>query len=350
MSITIKASITPAFGRHETFTPRYTWLKRGFEAIRQDPGLFARDDAHFVLGVGKNMSRSIRYWLQAMRVVEEVPSPNRRMPNAVPTLFGQALLDTEHGLDPYLESPGAWWLLHWMALSPGGLIPVWWSAFHTFSAVQFTTDGLLDHISAQISASGWGEPHPRTVRRDVLALIRCYAGGSGSRRADKVDDLIDAPFVPLGLLHSAAEHGWRFGIGPKPGLPPAIAAFACIDFLSRTGHTSRQQLIATLASETGGPGRAFKLTERDMSGLLHRAAAEHPSLIAVSTTAGSEALVALGTDSLALVAAQIAAEHFRRLGSTVAPPAAPFLPWSAETEERLSAQLPTTRERELLLT
>lgn len=354
MSVAVKGSLVPAFGRHETFTPRYAWFKRGYDAIVDDPEVFSRDDVHIKLGVGKNMAKSIRYWLQAMRIAEELPIEGSRKSMLVPTRFGEALFDTDpnssrgedhggFGFDPFLEAPTSWWLLHWMALSPGGMLPVWWTAFHTFGAVRFTTDTLLDHVSAQVTTSSWGSPNEKTVRKDILAMLRCYGGASGSRRADKIDDLIDAPFVALGLLH-ATDDGWRFALGPKAGLTPAMAAFACLDYLSRIGHTARTELVGSLATDQGGPGRAFKLSERDLGELLSAAAAESDGLIEMSTSAGAEVLAVPGTDALGLVAARLLHRHYWTLTGQARPtPSGPYLPWSTSTEDELAATLADTR-------
>lgn len=356
MAIGIKDGIDGAFGRHETFTIRYGWLKRGFDHAIADPELFYADDAHHRLGVGKNMAKSIRFWLSATRLMGEVPDPeNGRRTLMRPTLFGLALLTgiptvpddrldayetglaavaPDHvgtaGFDPYLEDLGSWWLIHWMMLSPGGRLPVWWSAFHTFTPVAFTTGTLLEHVSAQIeSTSAWTDPKPptsATVKKDVLALLRAYAGTSGSRKADKVDDVVDAPMVPLTLVRRAGD-GFRFAVGPKPGLAPAVAAFACLDFLERTGATARTALVSTLATEVGGPGRAFKLAERDLSELLSKAAADHPDLLAVSATAGSESLNVESEAGLLDIATLLLSRHYLALGAD--PGAVGFAPTAA---------------------
>ncbi|GGI09353.1 DUF4007 family protein [Egicoccus halophilus] len=342
MSVAIKQSLHATFGRHETFTPRYSWLKRGYDAVadpdyltdlraRDGEYIFNDDDAHHRLGVGKNQARSIRFWLQAFRLIEEQKVPGRRAPAGEPTILGQSLLDTVSGLDPWLEDTGTWWLLHWMALSPGGYLPVWWTAFHTFPAVEFTIEQLLEHVQAQVeTTSTWNQPKPAhrgTVKKDVLALLRAYAGTSGSRRRDALDDDLDAPLVPLTLIRETDEIGrFRFGVGPKPGLPAAVAAFACLDFLSRTGNTARQVLVATLASEQGGPGRALKLTERDLADLLAQAAEEAPGLIGMVNTGGSEALAVIGDESFGLVAARVLHAHYRRLGASSPEPETPYLP------------------------
>lgn len=346
MSVAIKQSLHAAFGRHETFTPRYAWLKRGYDAVadpnyvtnvaaRNGEYIFNNDDAHHELGVGKNQARSMRFWLQAFRIIEEYRLEGQRAAAAEPTIFGEALLQ-DGGLDPYLEDAGSWWLLHWMALSPGGHLPVWWAAFHTFQAVEFSVEQLTEHVQAQVDAtSGWHQPrspNPSTVKKDVLALLRMYAGTSGSRRRDTLDDDLDAPFVPLTLLRETDEVGrFRFGVGPKPGLPAAVAAFACLDFLSRTGNTARQVLVATLASEQGGPGRAFKLTERDLAEQLANAAQHHPDLLAVTSTGGSEALGVLSDKPFGMLAAEILYAHYTALGADCEPPGTPYLPASQLT-------------------
>ena len=51
--------IKPSFSGHETFPFRYTWLKKGVDAVRDDPSVFTSDRATITLGVGKNMVRSI---------------------------------------------------------------------------------------------------------------------------------------------------------------------------------------------------------------------------------------------------------------------------------------------------
>ena len=60
------------FARHETFCPRYGWLKKGFDAVSQDPKVFDQPDAIETLGVGKNMIRAIRYWCMAFKIIEPI--------------------------------------------------------------------------------------------------------------------------------------------------------------------------------------------------------------------------------------------------------------------------------------
>ncbi len=63
--------VNPVWARHETFHPRFGWLKKGFDWAEKDSGIFVQPDAPVRLGVGKNMVRSIRYWCKTFKVLEE---------------------------------------------------------------------------------------------------------------------------------------------------------------------------------------------------------------------------------------------------------------------------------------
>jgi hypothetical protein len=107
------SAVQHSFSGHETFPFRYPWLKKGFDAVREDPFVFLRDHAIITLGVGKNMVRSIRHWCLTAGVLAE----SRHGGGALqPTELGTLLLADE-GLDPYLEDPATLWILHWQITS-----------------------------------------------------------------------------------------------------------------------------------------------------------------------------------------------------------------------------------------
>jgi len=88
-----------AFGRHETFALRYGWITKGMQALVGSYSVFDAEDATVQLGVGKNMVASIRYWLQAARLIE------RTREGWDFTEVGTYLFDDE-GEDRYLEDEG----------------------------------------------------------------------------------------------------------------------------------------------------------------------------------------------------------------------------------------------------
>ncbi len=103
-----------SFSGHETFPFRYPWLTKGVQAAAERPGLFTEDEAGVVLGVGKNMVKSIRHWCAVLRLI--APVSGDRTGRVRVTDLGRALFGPE-GFYPYLEDPTTLWLLHWLLVS-----------------------------------------------------------------------------------------------------------------------------------------------------------------------------------------------------------------------------------------
>src|SRR3989344_1181572 len=94
--------------RHETFHFRDGWLLKGLNAIRSDPIALSSPDIHHELGVGKNMAASIRYWVQAVGLAEQVgPRVSGRSP-----LSWTPLAEFVVSRDQFLEDIATLWLLH----------------------------------------------------------------------------------------------------------------------------------------------------------------------------------------------------------------------------------------------
>lgn len=94
------------FGGHETFAIREGWLHKGLHLLQKDPALILNEYASDELGVGKNMAKSIRYWLRVTGLSEEKGPSKQKTP--VLTDFGRLVLEK----DPYFNLPGTWWALH----------------------------------------------------------------------------------------------------------------------------------------------------------------------------------------------------------------------------------------------
>src|SRR5688500_13605213 len=101
----------PIFSGHESFPLRFTWLTKAVrhcEAVRERD-LFSRPDGMVILGVGKNMVRSMRSWAIATGMLE-ADGETGRVKRLRPTRLG-TLLFGANGLDPFMEDPGTIWLL-----------------------------------------------------------------------------------------------------------------------------------------------------------------------------------------------------------------------------------------------
>lgn len=275
----LATSAVSSFARHETFHPRFGWLRKAVTESAKAGDVFTDAEATVKLGVGKNMVNAIRYWGLAFKILEQDANQKRpRLSLTVPSAFGLRLLGDD-GWDPYLEDPASLWLLHWKLLSKPCQAPVWWVAFNDFTAIQFSESQLSGHVMQLAAAAGWPAVVEASVKKDVDCLLRTYTVRRHGRQS--LGDILDCPFRELGLIEAAVgEEGrsWRFVVGEKPGLPDEIVAYAALDFAAVFGGGARSVSIARLAHDPGSPGAAFRLTETALFDALSHVASSNASL------------------------------------------------------------------------
>ena len=260
-----------AFSRHETFHPRFGWIKKGFDRTCQDRNVFLKDDATTTLGVGKNMVRSVRYWCTAFKVLEEVQEKGGRTREIRPTAFGIKLL-ADDGWDPYLEDPCSLWLLHWYLLKPSCMATTWYFTFACFQRVDFSFESLFltlkDYVQRQFPKSNVADS---SLQKDISCLTHMYA--SLKTRDNVIEDMIDSPFATLGLIQpeSDGKH-FSFHVGYKSTLSPEIIVATCLEFAHSVGKGERTISLSRLMYEEGSPGNLFKLTESVLCNAIEQVA------------------------------------------------------------------------------
>lgn len=68
------------FRAHDTFFIRKGWLSKGMRCVAKKPDVFIAHDENpmDVLGIGANMVKALRYWLQTIGLTEE-PNKGKRI-------------------------------------------------------------------------------------------------------------------------------------------------------------------------------------------------------------------------------------------------------------------------------
>lgn len=290
------------FAAHETFAPRFGWLRKAFTAVEEGghgpDGAFSEAflaaDAPVQLGVGKNMVNAIRYWAQVFEVTEERRlAGNSRAMFARPTDQAQWLFSSRAGVDPWLEQPGSLWLLHWWLLRPECMAPTWWVAFYR-CPLRFHEDDLVRLVESEIETAGWTSVSRASIAKDVDCLTKMYAprrtkpGSPGS-----VEDMLDSPFRELGILEPVPGElkRWHFVGYPRVPVPDQVVTYACLDYLLR--HDTSEMSTARLAQEQGGVGRALRLTEPALVNSLEQAC-QGVSEMSVTDSIGQRTLTVQG--------------------------------------------------------
>lgn len=96
----------PVFSGHETFPLRYGWLKKVYDAataVEEKKGNISKDlfnniEAISILGVGKNMVSSMRYWALYTGILAVNEDKNLYVTDYAKKIFADI------GFDPWLEN------------------------------------------------------------------------------------------------------------------------------------------------------------------------------------------------------------------------------------------------------
>ena len=264
----------PMFARHETFHPRYLWLKKAYDGVSEDPLAFRSKDAIVRFGVGKNMVNAIKFWSIAFKITKDTKQ------GLVTTLFGEKIFG-KGGLDPYLERAETLWVLHWRLLAKPCSVPVWWIVLNEITGAVVDPGHILDAVQARVRNNPqWKSISEGSVKRDMDVFSHMY-----TTKKDRlgIEEYLDCPFRGMSLVKYTDNKSLRFTFGQKTGLTPQVVAFACVDFACRIGAANSISL-ARLAVEPGGVGNTFKLNERDIVKCLEEACVgkEHISLVNVN--------------------------------------------------------------------
>lgn len=255
------------FSGHETFTFRYSWLKKGVDAVSEDPDAFNREDALVKLGVGKNMVRSIRHWCLTTGLLTEERTGGRR--TLAVSWLGDYLFG-KCGTDPYLEDPATLWLLHWQIATNYRRATTWYWVFSHWHQPEFRKEWLVQRLMEIAEVQGWQRISSSSIARDVDCFVRTYVPARATRTLP-LEDTLDCPLVELGLIQELPDRKtYKLIRGDKPSLSDIIFAYAVLDYWQRTSPKATSVSFEDLAHGAGSPGRTFLLDENSLVERLER--------------------------------------------------------------------------------
>lgn len=260
------------FAKHETFHIRDGWLYKGLRAIQENPNIFLSDDAPEQLGLGNNMVRALRFWLQATGLSNEEWS--NRTKEQFPTKFGELVLDC----DPYLELDGTLWLVHYHLVSSRELATSWYWFFNHYAPVDFTRAEFVERLSQWISVQDEDEINrkisERSLQKDFDCLVRTYLP---SRRDRSPEDQLECPLSTLELIASSKDydevmgkHVYRYRLLPADSktISPLIFLYILLDRQRKARADADQVNLNVALREAKNVGRVFNIGMRAFEELL----------------------------------------------------------------------------------
>lgn len=273
--------IKTAFGRHESFALRYSWLTKGYRA---DKKIFNDDMATVELGVGKNMVKSIQYWLKACQIVDE---------NMNHTEIGSAIF-SDNGFDPYLEDEATIWLIHWLLVTNSEQATAMYWFFNNFHKPEFSAQevqtALIDFAKEKLKV----KTSKNTIQNDALLILRMYTQNRTNKRTP-IEESLDSPLSLLRLIsHSPDGRQYFSKSESREQLPLGILGYAIADlFIAKDVNTLPIEELMYSKSGDIAPGIVFRLTENDLIAKLEKLVHYIPGKFEIRETAGIHQLYRL---------------------------------------------------------
>lgn len=232
---------------HETFCIRKGWLHKGIKNIISNPRLFTNRDINpcDILGIGTNMVKSLRYWMNAVGIMEEVLDGTQRYQRM--TRFG-AIIDQ---YDKYYEEDGTNWLIHYMLAKNKDQATAWYWFFNVFKASTFDKELFIKELSEFLNVEYSYDGSDKMLSDEFNCLINTYCSKG---RSTTPEDMNECPLIDLRLVEMTDNRDYRKCIPDKDSIHPLIVLAVIQD------QTDKDEiLISDLLNKPCNIGKIFNL-------------------------------------------------------------------------------------------
>ena len=269
------------FRAHDTFFIRKGWLYKGMRNVVDDNFVFMGDNGNpmDILGIGANMVKSLRYWLQAVGLTSE-PTVGRK--HQTLTDFGNLVY--EH--DRYIEEIGTLWLLHYKLATNEADATAWYYFFNEFKQNEFNRDDFVKQLNTYIILNE-SEVSERSLDDDFNCIINTYVPRikSNPKKVDPESN-IDCPLGELSLVDivNKKEKTYKKSVPKIDSIHPLIVLAVIVD----QACGAKEIRISAIQNDKRNAGKVFNLDIITLTNLLNRI--ELMGYIKVVRTAGLDVI------------------------------------------------------------
>ena len=258
------------FRAHDTFFMRKGWLYKGMKNVVNDPAVFmgVNGNPMDILGIGANMVKALRYWLQAVGLTSEPPIGRKTQ---ALTPFGGLVY--EH--DKYIEEMGTLWLLHYKLASfhedregEEDNATAWYYFFNEFKRNEFLRDDFVVQLNSYIRLND-NEVSERSLDDDFSCIVNTYVPRIKSNPEKvKPESNIDCPLGELGLIDiiSKKDRLYKKCVPKKDTLHPLILLAVILD----NANGEEEIKISSIQSDKNNAGKIFNLDIITLVNLLNK--------------------------------------------------------------------------------
>ncbi len=250
------------FKGHQSFSIRSGWLYKGLKGVTEDSELFldiikAMDN----IGLGSNMVKSLRYWMQAVGLTEEKTSGKGR--GQTLTTFGNLVFNE----DLHFQRMGTLLLCHYYLACNTKKATSWYYFFNEYKQKEFIKEDLVLSLQSWINEKA--KIAESSIISDIDCLIKTYIEDLNTI---DFEDLKGSPFSQLGLIKHSRNQTSVYKKHPMApeSIPSEIALFMILAQIEKKGRIIKELSIAELLEEKESIGLILNLRIEHLSLLIER--------------------------------------------------------------------------------
>lgn len=253
------------FRAHDTFFIRKGWLSKGMRHVYDKGDVFVSRDENptDVFGIGTNMVKALRYWLQAVGITQE-PAAGRRIQTF--TNLGNQIYE----YDRYIEELGTLYLLHYKLASNRENATAWYFFFNEFKMSEFTKEDFVSALQSYVLMSGEDiSVALRSLNDDFACIVNTYLPRYKSNPGKvSPENNIDCPFGELGFIDilSKEKHTYKKTIPAARNFNPWVILAIIVDQVNSKNDIALNELLTAPCNI----GRIFNLDAITLLDILHQ--------------------------------------------------------------------------------
>lgn len=235
------------FSGHDTFHCKEQWLLKGIQLIdnHQDKSIFKSDSAIYRLGVGKNMVRSIHYWLKSFALIDDED-------NFLP-YSNYLFLNQKY--DPFLENSSTLYILQYLLTSKkyASIFSLIFKDFFTDKTNnEFTELQIISFIKRILSDLNINKFTENTIKSDFKVFIKSYV--PPKKNIKTIEDDFSAPLLGLKLISDTGRKNdlnqsvFRVNKTLRKDLSEFAFAFCVLDFFELQASIDFTDLATTIGA------------------------------------------------------------------------------------------------------
>lgn len=236
------------YGQHQSFYLRDRWLNKAIRHLRNDERFFYDKEAFEKMGLGKNMVQSLRYWVVATGVVEEVFNEERKKIHLI-TDFGELI----YQYDKFIKFQDTAAILHYHMCRKQEPSTAWFWFFNFLKETIITKDLLSQEFINWVNENEQKTFSHNSLKKDIECLVKLYTAGQSNIDPEEV---IQSPLSKLNILEE------KKGIIIKRNLPiPKVGLTALMYILLDYKSINHIDTVSVdeLVNNSGLWGKVFNM-------------------------------------------------------------------------------------------